>query len=301
MCGSTSDKKPSRHTGTSAGTAQSLIHRLLNLHRRKLRFPRPAEESTGTLAGDFLRFRLARRLRAKGLRAKVYRMSDSGNNMKQHFRSKTHRRPAHIRQGQKLVRWFFRILFLVFYRIRIHGLENYPSSDRLLICSNHQSNLDPLVVGAVCPRPINYLGKETLFRPAPFGWFLRWNDVIPIDRSGSGIGGMKETLRRLKNDEAVLIFPEGSRSLDGEMQPLKQGFCSLTRRASALLVPIGVEGTYDALPPSRKAPRWGRIHVVVGPQIEPEDYESLDNDQLTQLLEQRIEDCFKLAREKYLA
>lgn len=223
------------------------------------------------------------------------------NPLPQRASSIAHVRPFRIRAGQSLVRWFFRILLLVLYRIRVHGLENYPPSDGALICANHQSNLDPLVMGVSCPRPVNYLAKQSLFLPGPMGWFLRWNDAIPIDRSGAGIGGMKETLRRLKRGESVVIFPEGSRSTDGELQPLKQGFCSLARRTSAILVPVAIEGTYDAMPPKCKAPRLGKIQLVFGPAIEADEYEDLDDDQLTELLQQRIADCFSLAREKYRA
>ena len=227
-------------------------------------------------------------------------MDDSGNNTKRRrAHSTAYSRPVLIHVGQSLVRCFFRVLLLVLYRIRVHGLENYPSSDGALICANHQSNLDPIVVGASCLRPVNYLAKETLFRWGPMGWFLRWNGAIPIDRSRAGIGGMKETLRRLKRGESVVIFPEGARSLDGELQSLRQGFCSLARRTSASLVPVGIEGTYDAMPHKSKTIRLGRIQVVFGPEIKAEEYQDLDDDQLTQLLQQRIADCFMRAREKY--
>ena len=190
---------------------------------------------------------------------------------------------------------------MVFYRIRVHGLENYPAYDGALICANHQSNLDPLVIGVSCPRPVNFLAKQSLFRPGIMGWFIRGNDAIPIDRNGTGIGGMKETLRRLKKGESVAIFPEGARSLDGELQGLRQGFCALARRTSATLVPVGIEGTFHALPPKCIVPRFGRIHLVFGPAIEASEYEELDDDQMTELLQQRITDCFALARKKYRA
>lgn len=226
-------------------------------------------------------------------------MNDSSiNSNLQLANSATHVRPPRVRFGQSMVRWFFRISMLLCYRIRIHGLENYPQADGALICANHQSNLDPLVMGVSCPRPANYLAKETLFRWRPLGWFLSSNDAIPIDRGG-GIAGMKETLRRLKRGESVVIFPEGSRSLDGELQPLKKGFCSLARRTSAPLVPVGIEGAYDAMPPKCRLLRFGQIQVVFGPTVSPDEYADLDDDAMVELLRQRIEQCFALARKKY--
>ena len=157
------------------------------------------------------------------------------------------RRPIHIAFGQGCVRWFFRILLTLMYRIRVHGLENYPKHDGLLVCSNHQSFLDPLILGVVCPRPVNYLGRKTLFKFPPLGWFLKWNDTIAIDREASGIGGLKETLRRIKRGETVVMFPEGTRCSDGEFHKLMLGFCAISRRSKATLMPIGFDGAFQAL------------------------------------------------------
>jgi 1-acyl-sn-glycerol-3-phosphate acyltransferase len=75
-----------------------------------------------------------------------------------------------------------------------------------------------------------------------------------------------------------------------------KGFCSLARRTSARLIPVGIEGTFAAMPPNAKAPRLGRIHVVFGPPVEPAEYANLNDDQLTELLGERITICFAEAR-----
>ena len=206
--------------------------------------------------------------------------------------------------GQIIVRWFFRILLTLFYRIRIHGIENYPRSgsdpanDRLLICANHQSFLDPIVMGVVCPRPVNYLARESLFHFPPLAFFLRFNDSIPIDRESSGLSGVKETLRRLKRDEAVVMFPEGTRSRDGELKPLMPGFCLLARRSKATLMPIGVDGCFDAYPPHRWYPKPGVIHAVMGQPIRFEEYAELSDEETVALLQERIRGCFEEARRR---
>ena len=74
------------------------------------------------------------------------------------------RRPPLIAFGQGWVRWFFRMSFTLMYQVRVHRLENYPETDGMLVCSNHQSYFDPLVIGSVCPRPVNYLARKTLFK-----------------------------------------------------------------------------------------------------------------------------------------
>ncbi len=189
--------------------------------------------------------------------------------------------------------------FTVFYRVRVYGLENYPSNDGLLVCSNHQSFLDPLILGVVCPRPVNYLGRKTLFRFPPLGWFLSWNDTIPIDRKATGIGGMKETLRRLKRGESVVLFPEGTRTADGELQAFMPGFCSVAKRAKSTLMPIGFDGAYQAYSRKAKFPMPGRILAVMGQPIPYEEYEPLTDQETTELLEQRIRDCFADARRRW--
>lgn len=198
--------------------------------------------------------------------------------------------------GQTMVRWFFRLLLTLMYRIRVHGLENYPERDGLLVCSNHQSFLDPLILGVVCPRPVNYLGRKTLFKFPPLGWFLRWNDTIPIDREATGIGGLKETLRRIKRGESVVMFPEGTRSSDGEIQPMMSGFCAVAKRSKATLMPIAFEGAFKAYSRKMKFPRPGRIHAVMGKPITFAEYSHLDDEAITRLLETRIKECFAEAR-----
>ncbi|MCH2182115.1 MAG: 1-acyl-sn-glycerol-3-phosphate acyltransferase, partial [Mariniblastus sp.] len=115
--------------------------------------------------------------------------------------------------------WFWQMVLLVLYQVRVHHQHRFPMKGATLLCSNHQSNLDPVVIGCVCPRRLNFLAKKDLFG-FPLGVVLRMVDAIPIDREGIGIGGMKETLRRLKKNEPVLIFPEGERSWDGDLLPL---------------------------------------------------------------------------------
>ena len=105
------------------------------------------------------------------------------------------RRPPLIEAGQRFLRWLFRLLIMLAYRVRVHGLKDYPLQDGFLICANHQSYLDPLVIGVIAPRPFNFLAKSNLFRNKSVAWFLDWNDTIPIDLENSSIGGIKETLR----------------------------------------------------------------------------------------------------------
>ena len=187
---------------------------------------------------------------------------------------------------------------MLVFNIRVHGVKHYPAREGLLVCANHQSYLDPMLLGVVCPRPINYLARKTLFRKKPMNWFLTWNDAIPIDLDSSGIGGMKEMMRRLKRDETVLMFPEGTRTTDGQLQPLMLGFCQIARRTKALLVPVGFDGAFDAMPRNRNIPLPKRIHAVIGEPIFFKEYEGLTDEQLGELLFARINLCVEDARKR---
>ena len=139
-------------------------------------------------------------------------------------------RPLWKKPGYIFIRSFFRIIGVCLFRYRCYGRGHMPEQGPLLICSNHQSYFDPIVVGiGFNPMP-TYLARKTLFRFPLFGWLIAYLEAIPIDRDGMGLGGFKNSLRRLKRGEMVVIFPEGTRSPDGNVGPLKPGFVALARR-----------------------------------------------------------------------
>jgi len=144
---------------------------------------------------------------------------------------------------------------------------------------------------------MNYLARDTLFRVPILAPLIRFLDAIPIDREGLGLSGIKETLRRLKAGELVLIFPEGTRTRDGEMGRLKPGFISLARRGGVPLVPVGFDGAYQAWPRTARFPRCGRIAVVIGEPISPQQIAGASDDELLAELERRIRVCHVSARE----
>ena len=185
---------------------------------------------------------------------------------------------------------------ILYFRIRVHGLRHYPDKDGFLICSNHQSHLDPVILGVACPRPINTIGRKTLTRVKWFGKLLYWLDLIAIDREGSGLEGLKETLKRLKRGESVLIFPEGTRTTDGHLQPLKLGFATIARRAKVPILPVAFDGGFDAMSRSSWLIRPVNIQVVLGPPISEADYHDLSDEELAAVLSERLESCFLHAR-----
>jgi 1-acyl-sn-glycerol-3-phosphate acyltransferase len=190
-----------------------------------------------------------------------------------------------------------RLAAILVFRIRCRERQLVPSAGGGLVMSNHQSHLDPVLVGLATDRRLNYLARDTLFRFAPFRWLINSLDAIPLDREGLGLGGLKETLKRLKRGELVLIFPEGTRTRDGEVGTLKPGFCALARRAGVPLLPVGIDGAFDAWPRSQLLPGPAVIHIQFGEPLGPDDIAKLDDRELVAEMDRRIRECHARARQ----
>ena len=195
-----------------------------------------------------------------------------------------------------LLRSLARLFAVTCYGLRCEGRENWPAAGGGLVCSNHQSFFDPPLVGLTCPRQMNYLARVTLFKVPVLKQVIEFLDAIPIDREGTGLSGLKETLKRLRAGELVLIFPEGTRTRDGEMLSLRPGFCAVARRSRVPLIPVGLDGAYQAWPRTSFFPRLGRLAVVIGRPIAPEEIETMSDETLIEELEKRIRACHLEAR-----
>jgi 1-acyl-sn-glycerol-3-phosphate acyltransferase len=183
------------------------------------------------------------------------------------------------------------IVMMLAYRVRYFGRENIPAEGGVLVVSNHQSHFDPIVVGTGCPRRMNYVARESLFRFPPFAALIRSVGAFPIDREGIGLGGIKESLKRLKQGEMVLIFPEGTRTRNGEIAPFRPGFTALAVRSKAAILPVAVDGAFRAWPRWRKFPGLGRIRVRYGVPITPDEIAGRDERDLLAEVERRVRQC----------
>lgn len=168
----------------------------------------------------------------------------------------------------------------LFFRLKTKNRHNVPSTGPVVLLANHQSHLDPPLVGGATKRQLSYLARDTLFKGA-LGPLIRSYDAVPVDRDGSGLAGIRAILKRLKQGGAVLLFPEGTRTPDGELQSLKPGFIALVRRSRAVIVPLGFDGPYRAWPKGQKLPTlFSPIAMHYGEPIRPEEVAELDDKQL---------------------
>lgn len=172
--------------------------------------------------------------------------------------------------------WFDVCRFLVectlrvLYRYRVLDRRRIPREGAVLVVANHVSFLDPMLVGsAMSDRQFSPMARDTLFMGF-FGRLLRSYGCIPVRREGGDAAAMKAALGELAAGRCVAIFPEGTRSEDGTMQPFRRGVLLLVRRARVRVVPMGVAGSHEAWPKGRSRPRLrGRVVVAVGEAIEP--------------------------------
>lgn len=208
---------------------------------------------------------------------------------------KRHDRSAGSFAWYRMVQWTTATLLASFYDMRASGREHIPRSGGALLVSNHVSYLDVFMLGILLDRPLNYVARSTLFFP-PLGQLIRSVGGFPIQRDGLGASGMKETLRRLRGGGIVALFPEGTRSHDGDLGELKAGISLLAARARTAIIPTAVAGSFESWPRDRALPRPHPLHVHFGPLISAETVAGADPAVLTPLIRDRILDCQAKAR-----
>lgn len=174
-----------------------------------------------------------------------------------------------------LARSFSGWVFSNFYGVEIRGLENFPETGPFLLASNHASYFDPPLAGYRVPRPIYYFARKTLFRNPVFGWLIHELNSIPVDRDASSdVTALKTVFKVLKAGSGLIVFPEGTRTVDGNLQPARAGVGMLACKSQAPVVPCRLFGTYEAYGKGMKLPRIGvSLSVVYGPPLYPVDYD----------------------------
>ena len=186
------------------------------------------------------------------------------------------------------VRLIARIVSAVVYCLRTEGQQNLDFKGGGMLLSTHQSMMDPVLVGLVANRRLNYLARKTLFKNRLFGFMIGLLDAIEIDRERGGLAGLREMLKRLQRGELVLMFPEGTRTSDGEIAPLKPGFIPVARRSQVPLLPIAVVGAYDCLPKGTRLPTRRPIAVVFGEPIPCSVYMPMSDAEIIKILSDRL-------------
>lgn len=162
--------------------------------------------------------------------------------------------------------WLCTLAGKVAFNHKVYGRENLIEEGPAILASNHQSYLDPPMIGICCRRGIYYLARDTLFKIKVAGWIISKLNTVPVDRQRGDISAMKAIIRLLQQGRRVIIFPEGTRSVDGRLQPARAGLGMVIARTLAPVVPIRIFGSHEALPKTGGL-KFRPITVVVGKPI----------------------------------
>ncbi len=184
--------------------------------------------------------------------------------------------------------WLLWAIYHFMWRTRRVGTGRIPDTGGVLLVANHQSYLDPLLVGTLGWRRLSYFARRTLFRNKVFGLLIWLGGAFAIDRDRVDTAGIKEAIRRLQAGEALLMFPEGTRSRDGSIGRVKPGFGMLARRAHVPILPVAIDGAYEAWPRGRRRPRRGHVRIAMGALIDSTVIGELSNEALAALVQEKL-------------
>ncbi|MFA5524886.1 MAG: lysophospholipid acyltransferase family protein, partial [Tissierellales bacterium] len=161
------------------------------------------------------------------------------------------------------VRGILNVIFRIIFRIEVYGKENIPSEGKIVICSNHVSMLDPITVAISVPRRIYFMAKKELFEKKFFGNLINKLGAFPVDRDSSDLSAIRNSLKVLKSEDALGIFPEGTRIKKEDVDIAKPGIAMISIKGKSPIVPIYIITQYKL---------FSKIKVIIGKQIVPNEY-----------------------------
>lgn len=165
-------------------------------------------------------------------------------------------------------------LYKILFRFKAYGAEKVPlSRDRgVILAPNHASYLDPPILGISLKRRVTYLAKDYLFKAFFVGWVLRSIEALPIKTETEDFRSIRQLLKVLKEGKCIVVFAEGTRSVDGKLKEPEQGIGFLAAKSQAAVVPVYIEGSFEAYPKGAKRIQCKPIKVYYGePFIPAED------------------------------
>lgn len=177
------------------------------------------------------------------------------------------------------LRFISAIILKIIFRFKVQGIENVPESGRVILCSNHISILDPIVLAIVVKRPIAFMAKKELFENKILNKIINKLGAIPVDRQGTSLSAVRKSLKTLKDEKILGIFPEGTRVKEIDLDNAKPGVSLISIKSKSPIVPIYIESRYRP---------FSKIKVNIGEPIlfnkyydeklSTEDYKNISKD-----------------------
>jgi 1-acyl-sn-glycerol-3-phosphate acyltransferase len=173
-----------------------------------------------------------------------------------------------------LCHYVLRVMFDICFRGEVVGVDNLPKRGGFLLAANHASFLDPPMIGCHLSRQIAYFARKTLWKGGISTWWLDSVGTIPVDRDGGqDVSAIKRVLKALKDDRGLILFPEGTRTVDGNLQPAKPGVGFIAIKTQVPVVPVRIFGSYEALGKGRGLRLGTPVTVVFGKPMPPAAYD----------------------------
>lgn len=190
-----------------------------------------------------------------------------------------------------VIRFIFKIIAIILYRPKIVGKENIPKDTGALLCPNHIHNLDSAVIVAMFKRKVNVLAKEELFKNKFICWIADVFGIYPVKRGKADLQAIKTSLKLLKNNELLLMFPEGTRNGLAKGKKPKNGAVLIAASAEKPIIPIGFQGSFKP---------FTKVTVNIGKPIGYSKYKDnvKDKEQASKLTQELMEEIVKLRDEK---
>lgn len=195
-------------------------------------------------------------------------------------------------------------VFKLFFRPWVEGLENVPKDGPVILCPNHLSFIDSLLLPLFVPRKVVFLGKSDYFDNPAISWFYKGAGVIPVRREGgeAGEASLRAGVDQLAIGNVVALYPEGTRSPDGRLYRGKTGAARMALRAHCPIVPVAMFGTDQALPAGKYLPRFRRIGLRFGKPLDFTRFEGKEDDRfvLRSMTDEIMYEIMMLSGQEYV-
>ncbi len=188
----------------------------------------------------------------------------------------------------KIGRVFFQFIAVLMFHIRTFNRWNIPSTGGALLVTNHQSFLDPWLIGIAIKRQIHYMARDTLFQGGITQWMMESTNTFPIRRGRADSTAVREAIARLNRGYLVNIFPEATRTSDGTIGPIAAGVAIIVHRSKAPVIPIVIDGAFEAWPRNQKFPSCRPIRILYGSPIDHAELAALTADEIAVRIRQEM-------------
>lgn len=198
------------------------------------------------------------------------------------------------------VKHSLKIFFILFHRHKVYGLEHFPKG-AAIIAPNHASFLDPPLIAVSAPEEISFLARKTLFDSPVLGFLIRHLNAYPVTGTAQDLASFKLISTLLKENQKVLIFPEGERTKEGQLGPMKSGIGMLALRMKCPILPVYIHGTFEVWDRSRKFPTlFGKTACVYGTPLHYETFSELPKKEAQEAIMEKVGESLKKLHQWYI-